>query len=216
MENLEKIVVITLFTLLILYATYVLIIKQFMPILKDQIKESKEEKKRKKAIDHKYTKEELIKYANEKLNLVVINNDILNTVNDFIADNDNLGGSTIHTFVDTLAHTYFREPFGIGQKHARTIAERYYKFLSQGIEGTIDNISSSYVPAAIRIRKELDDKEYMSPEGWKEYAERLLKLLNAIIDDINNNFDIIVQTKHAVNNNLLNEVDYIIENGGIK
>lgn len=187
-----------------------------MPILKDQIKESKEEKKRKKAIDHKYTKEELIKYANEKLNLVVINNDILNTVNDFIADNDNLGGATIHTFVDTLAHTYFREPFGIGQKHARTIAERYYKFLSQGIEGTIDNISSSYVPAAIRIRKELDDKEYMSPEGRKEYAERLLKLLNAIIDDINNNFDIIVQTKHAVNNNLLNEVDYIIENGGIK
>lgn len=216
MENLEKIVVITLFTLLILYATHVLIIKQFMPILKNQIKESKEEKKRKKAIDHKYTKEELIKYANEKLNLVVINDDILNTVNDFIADNDNLGGSTIHTFVDTLAHTYFREPFGIGQKHARTIAERYYKFLSQGIEGTIDNISSSYVPAAIRIRKELDDKEYMSPEGRKEYAERLLKLLNAIIDDINNNFDIIVQTKHSVNNNLLNEVDYIIENGGIK
>ena len=216
MENLEKIVVITLFTLLILYATHVLIIKQFMPISKNQIKESKEEKKRKKAIDHKYTKEELIKYANEKLNLVVINDDILNTVNDFIADNDNLGGSTIHTFVDTLAHTYFREPFGIGQKHARTIAERYYKFLSQGIEGTIDNISSSYVPAAIRIRKELDDKEYMSPEGRKEYAERLLKLLNAIIDDINNNFDIIVQTKHSVNNNLLNEVDYIIENGGIK
>lgn len=216
MENLEKIVVITLFTLLILYATHVLIIKQFMPILKNQIKESKEEKKRKKAIDHKYTKEELIKYANEKLNLVVINDDILNTVNDFIADNDNLGGSTIHTFVDTLAHTYFREPFGIGQKHARTIAERHYKFLSQGIEGTIDNISSSYVPAAIRIRKELDDKEYMSPEGRKEYAERLLKLLNAIIDDINNNFDIIVQTKHSVNNNLLNEVDYIIENGGIK
>lgn len=216
MENLEKIVVITLFTLLILYATYVLIIKQFMTILKNQIKESKEEKKRKKAIDHKYTKEELIKYANEKLNLVVINDDILNTVNDFIADNDNLGGSTIHTFVDTLAHTYFREPFGIGQKHARTIAERYYKFLSQGIEGTIDNISSSYVPAAIRIRKELDDKEYMSPEGRKEYAERLLKLLNAIIDDINNNFDITVQTKHSVNNNLLNEVDYIIENGGIK
>ena len=216
MENLEKIVVITLFTLLILYATYVLIIKQFMHILKNQIKESKEEKKRKKAIDHKYTKEELIKYANEKLNLVVINDDILNTVNDFIADNDNLGGSTIHTFVDTLAHTYFREPFGIGRKHARTIAERYYKFLSQGIEGTIDNISSSYVPAAIRIRKELDDKEYMSPEGRKEYAERLLKLLNAIIDDINNNFDIIVQTKHSVNNNLLNEVDYIIENGGIK
>lgn len=216
MENLEKVVVITLSTLLILYATYVLIIKQFMPILKDQIKEAKEEKKKKKAKDHKYTKEELIKYANEKLNLVVINDDILNTVNDFIADNDNLGGSTIHTFVDTLAHTYFREPFGIGQKHARTIAERYYKFLSQGIEGTIDNISSSYVPAAIRIRKELDDKEYMSPEGRKEYAERLLKLLNAIIDDINNNFDIIVQTKHSVNNNLLNEVDYIIENGGIK
>lgn len=56
----------------------------------------------------------------------------------------------------------------------------------------------------------------MSPEGRKEYAERLLKLLNAIVDDINNNFDIIVQTKHSVNNNLLNEVDYIIENGGIK
>ena len=46
MENLEKIVVITLSTLLILHATYVLIIKQFMPILKDQIKESKEEKKK--------------------------------------------------------------------------------------------------------------------------------------------------------------------------
>lgn len=201
--------------MVLILVTYNLI-RLYFVLGKEQIAERKQEKRKEKAKDHKYTKEELIKYANEKLNLVVINNDILNTVNDFIADNDNLGGATIHTFVDTLAHTYFREPFGIGQKHARTIAERYYKFLSQGIEGTIDNISSSYVPAAIRIRKELDDKEYMSPEGRKEYAERLLKLLNAIIDDINNNFDIIVQTKHAVNNNLLNEVDYIIENGGIK
>lgn len=211
----DKIILLLVAGMVLILVTYNLI-RLYFVLGKEQIAERKQEKRKEKAKDHKYTKEELIKYANEKLNLVVINNDILNTVNDFIADNDNLGGATIHTFVDTLAHTYFREPFGIGQKHARTIAERYYKFLSQGIEGTIDNISSSYVPAAIRIRKELDDKEYMSPEGRKEYAERLLKLLNAIIDDINNNFDIIVQTKHAVNNNLLNEVDYIIENGGIK
>ena len=211
----DKIILLLVAGMVLILVTYNLI-RLYVVLGKEQIAERKHEKEKKKAKDHKYTKEELIKYANEKLNLVVINDDILNTVNDFIADNDNLGGSTIHTFVDTLAHTYFREPFGIGQKHARTIAERYYKFLSQGIEGTIDNISSSYVPAAIRIRKELDDKEYMSPEGRKEYAERLLKLLNAIIDDINNNFDIIVQTKHSVNNNLLNEVDYIIENGGIK
>lgn len=211
----DKIILLLVSGMVLILVTYNLI-RLYFVLGKEQIAERKQEKRKEKAKDHKYTKEELIKYANEKLNLVVINNDILNTVNDFIADNDNLGGATIHTFVDTLAHTYFREPFGIGQKHACTIAERYYKFLSQGIEGTIDNISSSYVPAAIRIRKELDDKEYMSPEGRKEYAERLLKLLNAIIDDINNNFDIIVQTKHAVNNNLLNEVDYIIENGGIK
>lgn len=211
----DKIILLLVSGMVLILVTYNLI-RLYFVLEKEQIAERKQEKRKEKAKDHKYTKEELIKYANEKLNLVVINNDILNTVNDFIADNDNLGGATIHTFVDTLAHTYFREPFGIGQKHARTIAERYYKFLSQGIEGTIDNISSSYVPAAIRIRKELDDKEYMSPEGRKEYAERLLKLLNAIIDDINNNFDIIVQTKHSVNNNLLNEVDYIIENGGIK
>lgn len=211
----DKIILLLVSGMVLILVTYNLI-RLYFVLGKEQIAERKQEKRKEKAKDHKYTKEELIKYANEKLNLVVINNDILNTVNDFIADNDNLGGATIHTFVDTLAHTYFREPFGIGQKHARTIAERYYKFLSQGIEGTIDNISSSYVPAAIRIRKELDDKEYMSPEGRKEYAERLLKLLNAIIDDINNNFDIIVQTKHSVNNNLLNEVDYIIENGGIK
>lgn len=211
----DKIILLLVSGMVLILVTYNLI-RLYFVLEKEQIAERKQEKRKEKAKDHKYTKEELIKYANEKLNLVVINNDILNTVNDFIADNDNLGGATIHTFVDTLAHTYFREHFGIGQKHARTIAERYYKFLSQGIEGTIDNISSSYVPAAIRIRKELDDKEYMSPEGRKEYAERLLKLLNAIIDDINNNFDIIVQTKHSVNNNLLNEVDYIIENGGIK
>lgn len=211
----DKIILLLVAGMVLILVTYNLI-RLYVVLGKEQIAERKHEKEKKKAKEHKYTKEELIKYANEKLNLVVINDDILNTVNDFIADNDNLGGATIHTFVDTLAHTYFREPFGIGQKHARTIAERYYKFLSQGIEGTIDNISSSYVPAAIRIRKELDDKEYMSPEGQKEYAERLLKLLNAIIDDINNNFDIIVQTKHSVNNNLLNEVDYIIENGGIK
>lgn len=211
----DKIILLLVAGMVLILVTYNLI-RLYFVLGKEQIAERKQEKRKEKAKDHKYTKEELIKYANEKLNLVVINNDILNTVNDFIADNDNLGGATIHTFVDTLAHTYFREPFGIGQKHARTIAERYYKFLSQGIEGTIDNISSSYVPAAIRIRKELDDKEYMSPEGRKEYAERLLKLLNAIVDDINNNFDIIVQTKHSVNNNLLNEVDYIIENGGIK
>lgn len=205
----DKIILLLVAGMVLVLITYNLI-RLYVVLGKEQIAERKHEKEKKKS------KEELIKYANKKLNLVVINDDILNTVNDFIADNNNLGGATIHTFVDTLAHTYFREPFGIGQKHARTIAERYYKFLSQGIEGTIDNISSSYVPMAIKIRKELDDKEYMSPEGRKEYAERLLKLLNAIVDDINNNFDIIVQTKHSVNNNLLNEVDYIIENGGIK
>lgn len=205
----DKIILLLIAGMVLVLVTYNLI-RLYVVLGKEQIAERKHEKEKKKS------KEELIKYANKKLNLVVINDDILNTVNDFIADNNNLGGATIHTFVDTLAHTYFREPFGIGQKHARTIAERYYKFLSQGIEGTIDNISSSYVPMAIKIRKELDDKEYMSPEGRKEYAERLLKLLNAIVDDINNNFDIIVQTKHSVNNNLLNEVDYIIENGGIK
>lgn len=205
----DKIILLLVSGMVLVLVTYNLI-RLYVVLGKEQIAERKHEKEKKKS------KEELIKYANKKLNLVVINDDILNTVNDFIADNNNLGGATIHTFVDTLAHTYFREPFGIGQKHARTIAERYYKFLSQGIEGTIDNISSSYVPMAIKIRKELDDKEYMSPEGRKEYAERLLKLLNAIVDDINNNFDIIVQTKHSVNNNLLNEVDYIIENGGIK
>lgn len=205
----DKIILLLVAGMVLVLVTYNLI-RLYVVLGKEQIAERKHEKEKKKS------KEELIKYANKKLNLVVINDDILNTVNDFIADNNNLGGATIHTFVDTLAHTYFREPFGIGQKHARTIAERYYKFLSQGIEGTIDNISSSYVPMAIKIRKELDDKEYMSPEGRKEYAERLLKLLNAIVDDINNNFDIIVQTKHSVNNNLLNEVDYIIENGGIK
>ena len=205
----DKIILLLVAGMVLVLVTYNLI-RLYVVLGKEQIAERKHEKEKKKS------KEELIKYANKKLNLVVINDDILNTVNDFIADNNNLGGATIHTFVDTLAHTYFREPFGIGQKHARTIAERFYKFLSQGIEGTIDNISSSYVPMAIKIRKELDDKEYMSPEGRKEYAERLLKLLNAIVDDINNNFDIIVQTKHSVNNNLLNEVDYIIENGGIK
>lgn len=205
----DKIILLLVAGMVLVLVTYNLI-RLYVVLGKEQIAERKHEKEKKKS------KEELIKYANKKLNLVVINDDILNTVNDFIADNNNLGGATIHTFVDTLAHTFFREPFGIGQKHARTIAERYYKFLSQGIEGTIDNISSSYVPMAIKIRKELDDKEYMSPEGRKEYAERLLKLLNAIVDDINNNFDIIVQTKHFVNNNLLNEVDYIIENGGIK
>lgn len=205
----DKIILLLVAGMVLVLVTYNLIML-YVVLGKEQIAERKHEKEKKKA------KKELIKYANEKLNLVVINDDILNIVNDFIADNNNLGGATIHTFVDTLAHTYFREPFGIGQKHARTIAERYYKFLSQGIEGTIDNISSSYVPMAIKIRKELDDKEYMSPEGRKEYAEKLLKLLNAIIDDINNNFDIIVQTKHSVNNNLLSEVDYIIENGGIK
>lgn len=205
----DKIILLLVAGMVLVLVTYNLIML-YVVFGKEQIAERKHEKEKKKS------KEELIKYANKKLNLVVINDDILNIVNDFIADNNNLGGATIHTFVDTLAHTYFREPFGIGQKHARTIAERYYKFLSQGIEGTIDNISSSYVPMAIKIRKELDDKEYMSPEGRKEYAERLLKLLNAIIDDINNNFDIIVQTKHSVNNNILNEVDYIIENGGIK
>lgn len=48
MENLEKIVVITLSTLLILYTTYVLIIKQFMSILKrpDQRIQRKKEKKK--------------------------------------------------------------------------------------------------------------------------------------------------------------------------
>lgn len=110
----DKIILLLVSGMVLILVTYNLI-RLYFVLGKEQIAERKQEKRKEKAKDHKYTKEELIKYANEKLNLVVINNDILNTVNDFIADNDNLGGATIHTFVDTLAHTYFREPFGIGQ-----------------------------------------------------------------------------------------------------
>lgn len=80
----DKIILLLVAGMVLVLVTYNLI-RLYVVLGKEQIAERKHEKEKKKS------KEELIKYANKKLNLVVINDDILNTVNDFIADNNNLG-----------------------------------------------------------------------------------------------------------------------------
>ena len=216
MENLEKIVVITLFTLLILYATYVLIIKQFMPILKDQIKESKEEKKRKKAIDHKYTKEELIKYANEKLNLVVINDDIKDIVKMIKIqsweepDNKKLVKKRfIEEVTDLIYELRYLESYQI-------TAQKYYAFLTEGVSGSVDNVSTVYLKTLIELRIELKKKKYMSDEDKAEYKRREEKLILLIEEEINKNFEKVKEMKHSKNQSALDKADYIIKNGGIR
>lgn len=105
-------------------------------------------------------------------------------------------------------YTKFEKPSNISVK--------YYTFLSEGLEGTIDNVSTVYLPMLLKLREEVAQKRFMSDEDLSEYNDREQKLIEVIEDEINKNFENVRVMKHSKNQNTLSEADYVIKNGGIR
>lgn len=93
---------------------------------------------------------------------------------------------------------------------------KYYTFLSEGLSGSIDNVSTTYLPMLIKLRKEVARKKFMTDEDLSEYKDREKKLIKLIEDEIYKNFENVRVMKHSKNQSTLSEADYIIENGGIR
>lgn len=93
---------------------------------------------------------------------------------------------------------------------------KYYTFLSEGLSGSIDNVSTTYLPMLIKLRKEVARKRFMTDEDLSEYKDREKKLMKLIEEEINKNFETVKVMRHSKNQNTLSEADYIIENGGIR
>ena len=97
-----------------------------------------------------------------------------------------------------------------------TTAQRYYTFLTEGISGSVDNVSTVYLKTLLELRIEVGKKKYMSDEDKAEYKKREDKLIALIEEEINKNFEKVKEMKHSKNQSALDKADYIIKNGGIR
>lgn len=95
-------------------------------------------------------------------------------------------------------------------------AQKYYAFLTEGVSGSVDNVSIVYLKTLIELRIELKKKKYMSDEDKAEYKRREEKLILLIEEEINKNFEKVKEMKHSKNQSALDKADYIIKNGGIR
>lgn len=95
-------------------------------------------------------------------------------------------------------------------------AQKYYAFLTEGVSGSVDNVSTVYLKTLIELRIELKKKKYMSDEDKAEYKRREEKLILLIEEEINKNFEKVKEMKHSKNQSALDKADYIIKNGGIR
>lgn len=98
----------------------------------------------------------------------------------------------------------------------QTTAQKYYAFLTEGVSGSVDNVSTVYLKTLIELRIELKKKKYMSDEDKAEYKRREEKLILLIEEEINKNFEKVKEMKHSKNQSALDKADYIIKNGGIR
>lgn len=150
----------------------------------------------------------------ETLNFSVINDDIKDIVKMIKIqsweepDNKNLVKKRfIEEVTDLIYELRYLESY-------QTTAQKYYAFLTEGISGSVDNVSTVYLKTLIELRIELKKKKYMSDEA--EYKKRENQLILLIEEEINKNFEKVKEMKHSKNQSALDKADYIIKNGGIK
>lgn len=98
----------------------------------------------------------------------------------------------------------------------QSTAQKYYAFLTEGVSGSVDNVSTVYLRTLLELRIELKKKKYMSDEDRAEYKRREEKLILLIEEEINKNFEKVKEMKHSKNQSALDKADYIIKNGGIR
>lgn len=97
-----------------------------------------------------------------------------------------------------------------------SMARMYYAFLTEGVSGTIDNVSTVYLKALLELRVEREKKKYMSDNDIAEYKKRENQLVSLIEEEIYKNFEKVKEMKHSKNQSALDKADYIIKNGGIR
>lgn len=98
----------------------------------------------------------------------------------------------------------------------QSTAQKYYAFLTEGVSGSVDNVSTVYLRTLLELRIELEKKKYMSDEDRAEYKRRENQLVSLIEEEINKNFEKVKEMKHSKNQSALDKADYIIKNGGIR
>lgn len=150
------------------------------------------------------------------LNFSVINDDIKNIVKMIKIesweepDNKNLVKKRfVEEITDLIYGLRYLESY-------QTTAQKYYAFLTEGVSGTIDNVSAVYLRALLELRVERNKKKYMSDNDKAEYKKREEKLILLIEEEINKNFEKVKEMKHSKNQSALDKADYIIKNGGIR
>lgn len=114
-------------------------------------------------------------------------------------------------------YEYTTTSFGLELKPTPADAiERYMVFLSEGDEGVVDKVSTTYIPMIFALKDDLGGKSFMSGEDQREYINRIEALIDLMEKEINKNFESVRVMKHSKNQNTLSEADYIIKNGGIR
>lgn len=150
------------------------------------------------------------------LNLSVINDDIKDIVYSIelyhyekADDKDNV----VKRFVEKVSYLIYRRYY---TEYCLSMARRYYTFLSEGVSGSVDNVSTVYIKTLTELREEVERKKYMSDEDKDEYKIREKKLIALIEEEIDKNFKKVKEMKHSKNQSALDKADYIIKNGGIR
>lgn len=152
----------------------------------------------------------------EALSLSAINSHIINLVDSMRVQGYEYWGDWMvrRCFMRYFSSLLYNKSYELKDPSDTSI--KYYTFLSEGLSGSIDNVSTTYLPMLIKLRKEVASKRFMTDEDLSEYKDREKKLIKLIEDEINKNFESVRVMKHSKNQSTLSEADYIIENGGIR
>lgn len=150
------------------------------------------------------------------LNLSVINDDIKDIVYSIELYNYEEADDkedVAKRFVEKVSYLIYRRYY---TDYCLLMARRYYTFLSEGVSGSVDNVSTVYLKTLTELREEVEKKKYMSSEDKAEYTKREKKLIALIEEEIDKNFKKVKEMKHSKNQSALDKADYIIKNGGIR
>lgn len=101
-------------------------------------------------------------------------------------------------------------------KIIKEISNKYIFFIKNAKEGSIDKTGSIYVPMILKIREDMRSKPELPEYAIELYMGRITKLSQLIEKDVDENYNKLVSEINNLNRGLLDEVDHVIENGGMK
>lgn len=111
-------------------------------------------------------------------------------------------------------YEYTTTSFGLELKPTPADAiERYMVFLSEGDEGVVDKVSTTYIPMIFALKDDLGGKSFMSGEDQREYINRIEALIDLMEKEIDKNFEKIRKLKYSKNPEIIDKADHIIKKG---